>query len=167
MAVLQPWHFGITVSDLEQAVGFYCDGLGLRLRHRQTQDNEYTARMLGYPSCRIEIAQLRCAAANGGSQHAIELIQFTTPTAVHQPGPMHRVGTVHVALLVDDIENTLARARRHGARPNSEVVDITAGINTGGKVVWLTDPDGVLIELVQPRVTATGDDNASIAQETP
>lgn len=167
MAVLQPWHFGITVSDLEHAIGFYCDGLGLRLRHRQTQDNEYTARMLGYPSCRIEIAQLQCAAVHGVSQHMIELIQFTTPTAVHQPGPMHRVGTVHVALLVEEIDEMLARARRHGARSNSDVVDITAGINTGGKVVWLTDPDGVLIEMVQPCPRPTSDDNAPIAQETP
>lgn len=161
MSVLQPWHFGITVSDLERSVTFYGDGLGLTVRHRQTQDNEYTARMLGYPSCHIEIAQLRCAAVHGASEHVIELIQFVIPEAIHQPGPMHRLGTVHVALLADDLEATLARAREHGGRPNSDVVDITAGINAGGKVVWLTDPDGVLIELVQPRPRPMTDVNQS------
>lgn len=166
MAPYQPWHFGITVSDLERAIGFYRDALGLRLRHRQTQDNEYTARMLGYPTCHIEIAQMQCELPHGESGHVIELIEFSTPTAIHQPGPMHRIGTVHVALLTDDIERVADRAWHHGATAKSAVVDITAGINAGGRVVWLTDPDGVLIELVQPPARPATDGPESHKEET-
>ncbi len=150
MTIQEHWHAGITVSNLTSAIDFYRDGLGLELRHRQVQENDYTAEMLGYPACRIEIAQMRAASTAEASGHLIELIAFEEPSPIVDPGPMHRVGTVHVALCVDHIDDTAQRAVHHGATLVSEVLAITAGINQGGKVVWLRDPDGVLIELVQP-----------------
>jgi lactoylglutathione lyase len=150
VSIREHWHAGVTVSDLDNAIAFYSDGLGLELRHRQVQENDYTAVMLGYPACRIEIAQMRAASSPQTSGHLIELIAFEQPAPIVDPGPMHRVSTVHVALCVDHIDGTAQRAVHHGATLVSEVLDISGGINKGGKVVWMRDPDGVLIELVQP-----------------
>ncbi|MDV6286574.1 VOC family protein [Rhodococcus jostii] len=41
------FHTGLTVSDLDAAIRFYVEGLGFVLRHRQTQDNEYTCALVG------------------------------------------------------------------------------------------------------------------------
>ena len=151
MTIIDQWHFGITVADLDASITFYRDGLGMSLRHRQRQANSYTARMLGYESCEIEIAQMSAEKADGRSGHVIELIEFLSPAGIVEESPMHRIGTMHVALLVNDIDDMVDRAVKHGATPNSEVLAITAGINEGGRVVWLKDPDGIRIELVQPR----------------
>ncbi len=40
-----------------------------------------------------------------------------------------------------------------GARPLSQPNEITAGINKGGRAVYLHDPDGITLELVQPART--------------
>jgi len=42
------------------------------------------------------------------------------------------------------------RLEAAGAVLVNEPVAITAGINTGGRAVYLTDPDGITLELVQP-----------------
>ena len=46
------------VRDLDASIRFYTEGLGLRLRHRQTQDNPYTRSLVGYPDASLRVAQL-------------------------------------------------------------------------------------------------------------
>ena len=61
MPVRSIFHVGFVVSDLDSSLRFYCDGLGLVLRHRQLQHNAYTSSLVGYPDAVLEIAQLRFA----------------------------------------------------------------------------------------------------------
>lgn len=154
-SVLSHWHAGVTVSDLDRSIAFYAGALGLRERMRQIQDNAYTRQMLGYENCRIEVAQLVSDAPQGVSGHIIELVCFEEPESLVDPGPMHRLSTVHIALAVDDLDGVHDRVLAAGGEPVCEPVDIVAGVNTGGRVMWLRDPDGVLIELVQPPHKAT------------
>lgn len=150
MSILSLWHAGVTVSDLDRSVTFYSEVLGLRERIRQVQDNEYTRRMLGYADCRIEVAQLVADGPHGVSGHLIELVQFLQPEAITDPGPMHRLSTVHIALAIESLEGVYERVIAAGGTPVTEPVDIVEGVNTGGKAMWFRDPDGVLVELVQP-----------------
>ena len=59
MPVRSIFHVGFVVRDLDSSLRFYCDGLGLVLRHRQLQHNAYTASLVGYPDAALEIAQLK------------------------------------------------------------------------------------------------------------
>src|ERR1022692_5270011 len=69
------FHVGFVVSDLDASLRFYCEGLGLELRHRQLQNNAYTSSLVGYPDATLEVAQLRFSdAAPPPSGHVIELI---------------------------------------------------------------------------------------------
>jgi len=56
MAVRSVFHVGFVVRDLDVSIRFYADGLGLRLRHRQTQDNDYTRSLVGYAECEPDVA---------------------------------------------------------------------------------------------------------------
>lgn len=145
------WHVGFTVSDIETSVRFYRDALGLRLRHRQEQANAYTARFVGYPDAHLRVAQFELPGGSAGaSGHVLELCEYVHPRGEPVPPGTNAVGNVHLAFEVDDVDALFARLVDAGATPVSDPVDITTGINAGGKTVYLRDPDRITIELVQP-----------------
>jgi len=144
-------HHGITVSDIDRAVAWYTDALGLELVHRQRQDNAYTQTLVGIPGAVLEVAQLRVAGTPPGpSSHAIELIQYVAQQAEGEPVAVNQLGAAHLAFLVEDIEELVARARAAGARFRNEPVTITEGANVGGAACYLHDPDGNTLEFLQP-----------------
>ena len=53
-------------------------------------------------------------------------------------------------MLVDDLRASYEDLRERGVRFKSEPVEISAGPNQGGLVVYLYDPDGYTLELFQP-----------------
>lgn len=150
MTIRSVWHTGFTVSDLERSIAFYEGAVGLRLRHRQEQENEYTSTFVGYPDASLRVAQF---ALPGGSDnvsgHMLELIEYVRPKGETFPPGTNQVGSGHLALETDDLDGTLARMRDAGGTSVSEPVEITAGINRGGRTVYVRDPDGITVELVQ------------------
>lgn len=151
MAVRSIFHVGFVVRDLDVSVRFYADGLGLRLRHRQTQDNDYTRSLVGYEDACLRIAQFQLPdVAPPPSGHVLELIEYQTPRGGPADRERNTLGAGHLAFLVDDIEAMTARLAELGATPLNAPTEITAGINKGGKAVYLHDPDGATLELLQP-----------------
>ena len=66
MAANGLWHLSFTVSDLDRSVSFYRDLLGLVLVHRQTQQNEYTSRLVGFNDVHLDVAMLTIPGAETG-----------------------------------------------------------------------------------------------------
>jgi len=62
-------HVGVTVSDLERALAFYCGVLGLRLLGTTTLDDPGVAALLGLDRARVTIADL-----DSGDGRVVELI---------------------------------------------------------------------------------------------
>jgi len=123
----------------------------VRLRHRQTQDNDYTRSLVGYKDANLRIAQFQLPEGDPPeSGHVLELIEYLTPEGGPADLERNTIGAGHLAFVVDDIETMTARLAALGARPLSQPNEITAGINKGGKAVYLHDPDGVMLELLQP-----------------
>lgn len=151
-AVRSIFHVGFVVDDLDASIRFYRDGLGLVLRHRQLQHNAYTATLVGYPGALLEVAQFRLDEGEPpASGHILELVAYEQPPSGPPDPDRNRLGTGHLAFVVDDIFEFAARLRAMGAELVNEPVRITEGINAGGWTVYLRDPDGVNLELVQPR----------------
>lgn len=151
MPVLDTWHMGFSVTDIERAIAFYGDALGLQLRHRQIQENAYTNQLVGYPDASLNVAQFTIP---GGpphrSGHVLELIEYVRPTVQPVPTENARVGTPHLALEVTDIDELRPKLEAAGATFLSDPVAIATGINRGGRAVYLRDPDGITLELVEP-----------------
>jgi catechol 2,3-dioxygenase-like lactoylglutathione lyase family enzyme len=151
MAVRSIFHVGFVVRDLDASIRFYADGLGLRLRHRQAQDNGYTRSLVGYPDASLRIAQFQLPEGEPPeSGHILELIEYLAPEGGPADLERNTIGAGHLAFLVDDIETMMASLTALGATPLSQLNEITAGINKGGRAVYLHDPDGVTLELLQP-----------------
>lgn len=145
------WHVGFVVRDLDRSVRFYRDVVGLTLRHRQTQDNEYTSRLLGYDGARIHVAQFDLPVGRGSrSGHILELIEYERPPAEECAAENARITAGHLAFEVDDLDAVRERIEAGGGHFYTEAVDITAGKNRGGRAVYFRDPDGVSLELLQP-----------------
>ncbi len=152
VAVRSVFHTGFVVSDLDASLRFYCDGLGMVLRHRQVQHNPYTATLVGYPDAHIEVAQLKFAEGDPpASGHVLELIAYKKPPSGQGDLERSTLGSGHLAFVVDDIFAMAATLERLGARFVNPPVRIAEGINAGGWAAYLFDPDGVTLELVQPR----------------
>jgi lactoylglutathione lyase len=151
MAVHSIFHVGFVVRDLDASIRFYTEGLGLRLRLQQTQDNAYTRSLVGYHDANLRVAQFLLPEGEPpASGHILELVEYVAPEGGPADLERNTIGAGHLAFLVDDIEAMTASLAALGATPLSEPNEITAGINKGGKALYLHDPDGVTLELLQP-----------------
>jgi catechol 2,3-dioxygenase-like lactoylglutathione lyase family enzyme len=81
----------------------------------------------------------------------IELFEYVEPPSRGDAGEPRDVGITHVCLRVDDVDGLYGRMCEAGASPLSPPVLVDTGANAGGRGVYLRDPDGIIIELFQPR----------------
>jgi glyoxylase I family protein len=140
-------HTGLTVSDLDRALGFWCEALGGRLIFRQEREGGYFAAIVREPGARVMMAHLELEP--GG--HRVELFQFATPPAgSHRLRPAD-VGFAHICVATDDLDPLLARLEAAGGERMSDPVEIDGGVNAGGRAVYVRDPDGHVVEVFQQR----------------
>jgi len=145
------WHTSFTVADLERSLRFYVGLLGLELRARQEQANPYTRRLVGFPDARLRIAQLGIPEGRRPrSGHVLELVEYLAPRGERIPLETRHVGVAHLAWEVEELGPLHARLAGAGVAFVSPPVDIAEGVNRGGRTVYLRDPDGITLELVQP-----------------
>lgn len=145
------WHTSFTVADLERSLAFYRDLLGLEVVVSQEQDNAYTRRLVGMADARLRVAQLRVpGAALGPSGHHLELVEYLAPRDEPLQVRTSRPGAPHLAFVVRDLPTIYRRLLEAGVPFVSPPVAIEAGVNGGGMTVYLRDPDGITLELVQP-----------------
>ena len=119
MAIKQMHNVGIVVDDLEPTIDFFRE-LGLELEGQGTFDGDWGGRVTGLHGQVVEIAMMRTPDGNG----RLELSRFRTPPTVadHRNDPVNALGYLRVMFEVDDLDDTLARVRKHGAELVEEVV---------------------------------------------
>ena len=134
---------GIVVDDLSATVAFFRE-LGLVLEGRAMVEGEWAGRVTGLRDQRVEIAMMRTR--DGHSR--LELSRFLAPPVVadHRNAPVNALGYLRVMFAVDDIDETLARLRKHGAElVSSEVVQYEDSV----RLCYIRGPEGLLIGLAQ------------------
>jgi catechol 2,3-dioxygenase-like lactoylglutathione lyase family enzyme len=143
-------HTGITVSNLERSLGFWRDVLALELSHTAHQKGELAREITGVEGAEIKLAVLK---APGG--HKIELLEYLAP-ADRKPTNLRPcdVGSVHVALLVHDLDIVLERIAASGWKAAGKPQTLKSGPNAGKRVVYVRDPDGTTIEFMQVRAAS-------------
>lgn len=137
-------HTSFTVTDLDDAVGFFCEALGFELLSRAPRDARVVERITGVDGADIEVAFVQ------GPGHRIELIQYHGPDGRGRvEGRPCDAGFAHVAYDVDDADAAIAAARRFSFRPLGDPVVIDKGPNAGNRVVYLRNDDGVTVEFIE------------------
>jgi catechol 2,3-dioxygenase-like lactoylglutathione lyase family enzyme len=139
-------HVGLTVSNLDRAVAFYRDVLGLKVVMQQEKQGGYLEAITGYPGAHVRMAHLT---APGGGR--LELFQYLEPRGSGRPADPRSIGITHACLVVDDVHEAHRRLVEAGAEPFSEPVEIDTGANAGAYGVYVRDPDGIVLELFQPK----------------
>lgn len=146
MRVVGAHHTGLHVADIERSLVFYRDLLGLEVVWERVVADDYVRRIVDVPGAELHQAMLRIP----GSDHHIELIDYRgVGRATVDPAPP-TVGSAHVCLTVSGLEALYERLREAGAGALSEPVVVPVGPNAGATAVYMRDPDGFCVELVQP-----------------
>ena len=143
MALIRMDNLGIVVEDLEATIEFFRE-LGLDLEGRAMVEGEWAGRVTGLGDQRVEIAMMRTPDGHG----RLELSRFLAPRVVadHRNAPVNALGYLRVMFAVDDIDDTLARLRKHGAElVGSEVVQYEDSFRLG----YIRGPEGLLIGLAE------------------
>jgi len=139
-------HTGITVSNLERSLAFWRDVLGFELSHTAHQTGELAREITGVAGAELKLAVLK---APGG--HKIELLEYLAPPdrTKHTDLRPCDVGSVHVALTVNDLDAILQRIVASGWKTAGKPQTLQSGPNAGKRVVYVRDPDGTTIELME------------------
>jgi catechol 2,3-dioxygenase-like lactoylglutathione lyase family enzyme len=143
MALKRMDNVGIVVDDLAATIEFFRE-LGLELEGRAMVEGEWAGRVTGLGDQRVEMAMMRTP--DGHSR--LELSRFLAPPVVadHRNAPVNALGYLRVMFTVDDIDETLARLRKHGAElVSSEVVQYKDAY----RLCYIRGPGGLLIGLAQ------------------
>jgi catechol 2,3-dioxygenase-like lactoylglutathione lyase family enzyme len=137
-------HIGICVSDIDRSIRFYRDALGFEYVSDLEAAGEPSDTLLRLRDVRLKAVYLERAGVR------IELRHYATPARKPAPAPrpraMNDLGFTHLSFRVSDFEATLAALRAAGATVLEETIIRIPGGDP--LAAFLTDPDGVLIELV-------------------
>jgi catechol 2,3-dioxygenase-like lactoylglutathione lyase family enzyme len=142
VAVQRMDNVGIVVDDLPAAIAFFRE-LGLELEGRAMIEGDWSGRVTGLRDQRVEIAMMRTP--DGHSR--LELSRFLAPPVVadHRNAPVNALGYLRVMFAVDDLDDTLARLRKHGA----QLVDEVVRYEDVYRLCYIRGPERLLIGLAE------------------
>ncbi|MEW9673028.1 VOC family protein [Ammoniphilus sp. 3BR4] len=142
------YHAGITVKDIEQSIKFYTELLGLELVSRREAAEDYLFQLVAVPGLQmIKLAFLKIP----GSDALVELLEYVGMDRFSGSCRSCDYGSGHVCLYVSDLDEMHNRLSDYGVKFKSNApVLVTSGRNEGCKIIYMMDPDGYIIELVEP-----------------
>jgi len=136
-------HVGMVVHDLDRSLAFYHDLLGIPLLGRGEDIGADAMAMTG------DGRRLRYADLDLGGR-ILELLQYVDQADGIDNG--QDAPRIHVGILVTDLTAMLARLRGAGIIPRSEPIELSEPAHwAGARCVYVSDPDGLTIELVERR----------------
>ena len=142
MTVKRMDNVGIVVEDIDAAIEFFTE-LGLALEGRAPVEGYWADGVTGLHGMRVEIAMMRTP--DGHSR--LELSRFLAPpvAADHRNAPVNALGYLRVMFTVDDIDDTLVRLVKRGAKLAGEVIQY----ENMYRLCYIRGPEGILIGLAE------------------
>ncbi|QLD87532.1 VOC family protein [Natronomonas salina] len=138
MPNLSAHHVGLTVTDLERSVEFYRDGLGLDVRDRFEVAGDAFATAVDVPGASGSFAHLDADGVR------VELVEYEPAGDDHTGAELNQPGAAHLGLAVDDVDafvDDLPAAVERVSEPQTTA--------SGTRLVFIRDPDGHLVELLE------------------
>lgn len=132
---------GIAVRDLEEMISFLTD-LGLTVVGRDTVSGDWADTAVGLDDNHAKIAMLQTPDGQGH----IELFEYIHPEAIEtEPTLPNEIGLHRIAFSVDNIDDALEIAARHGCFPLRGVANYE-GVY---KLTYLRGPSGIIVMLAE------------------
>lgn len=143
-------HVGITVSDLDRSVEFYRDVLGLKYLGEITMDDKETEILFGREGAAARVAYL--TGADNKNNPPVELIQFTDQPATKREMDIFTTGISELCFYADDLDAFYAHLVKLNVPCFSkpQPFDFTEDGFGKSKAIYFRDPDGVILEVIEP-----------------
>ncbi len=136
-------HFAFTVADMGRSRAFY-ESFGLELMSEREVEGGYVEEITGVPGAHLRIVHLT------GYGHNVELLQYLAPAGADRSRAFEDTGSAHLCFLTDDLDAECERLAAAGVPFRSPgPVTTTSGPNKGGRGIYVEDPDGNAVEIVQ------------------
>lgn len=135
-------HVGLSVSDLDRSIAFYCDILGLKLdRVIECGIEMRLGDVVGMPDCTARITHLQ------SKKYMLELFEYTNPRGKPIPENTRQAdnGFIHIGFTTTDMHADYARLKEQGVTFFNKPVEFRPGV----WVVYFYGPDGEVVELRQ------------------
>jgi catechol 2,3-dioxygenase-like lactoylglutathione lyase family enzyme len=135
-------NIGIVVKSLDDVISFFTE-LGLNLEGRTMVEGEWAGRVTGLGNQQVEVAMM--VTPDGHSR--LELSRFISPSIVadHRTAPVNALGYLRAMFRVRDLDETLERLQKHGAKLVGEVVQY----ENVYRLCYIRGPEGLLIGLAE------------------
>ena len=143
MTSIQHHHTALHVQSIDRSARFYVDGLGLK-QVRAWRSGPYIGELFGRPGVGVNAVML--ATEDGFN---LELVQVDDPPPAIDPSQASP-GTAHLAFTGIDVAAVFERLSSLGYSALSKPVAPSSGPVAGGLLVYMLDPDGNRVELIQP-----------------
>jgi catechol 2,3-dioxygenase-like lactoylglutathione lyase family enzyme len=134
-------HIGLCVHDLDRSRRFYEELLGFEYEREIAPPDDITGRLLQLePPLGLRAVYLRKDGL------LLELLAYHAPRRPHRVRPLDEPGLTHISIGAEDHRRLLDRVEALGG---TVVTDSDIGV-----AVFIRDPDGQLIELLETKGAA-------------
>lgn len=143
MAIQRMDNVLIVVDDLKTVIAFFVE-LGMELEGEGPLEWRGAERVTGLKDVQQDVAMLRTPDGHG----RIELAKFHSPTAITpepKNPPANTLGIRRIMFAVDDIEDTIARLRTHGA----QLVGALERYENIYRLCYIGGPENIIIGLAE------------------
>ncbi|MFW6150436.1 MAG: VOC family protein [Chloroflexota bacterium] len=138
-------HISFTVSNLEEALRFFRDLLGLPSTPVREVTGERVEKIIGFPGVKLLISNV-LTPDNGN----IELIEYVAPKGERVDLRTCNTGVAHLGLVVADIQKFYDDLRAKGVQFNHEPLLSEGGALKGWGICYFKGPDGITLEAMEP-----------------
>jgi len=136
-------HTGFITHSIEESIAFWEGVMGFRAEPVGTRREPWIAAFMGVPGADVRLVHLY-----GLGTH-IEFIEFVSPRGAPVRPSANAPGAAHVCFRVTDLEHLRADILARGGTLQGETTEITEGIAKGLRGLYMRDPNGIMIELVE------------------
>lgn len=144
-------HVGLTVKNMEKAIAFYGDILGLKKTGDMFMEGPEVDKLTQIKNAKLRVVYFNSQEDPGAPP--IELLEFVGDDDTREPyDRLTHPGIAEVCFSVTDIDEVYEELKARGVDFLSEphLFDLTDQGYGKSKAVYFKDQDGSILELIQP-----------------
>lgn len=153
-------HIGVCVTDLDRSIRFYTEVFGFVVLYQLDFENNEVAATMEQNGTFRSAMLIR-------DDIRVELLQWVDVAIIGsgERKPMNELGFTHLSFRVDDVDGLTEAIVAAGGHFLESTRTVLGDVEdpTSGRFIYLTDPDGTRIELMQNVPDLSGISAADIA----